>query len=124
MGNMFPTTAPIAALAVFQLGIALVARPWLAAWLRRRRPWRAVVAANGIAMPVFVWHMTALVAFVWLYEQAGFELGDEASAAWWLTRPLWVVGPAVLLAVMIGISRWVATRATARRHRTRDGIAT
>lgn len=124
MGNMFPTTAPIAALAVFQLGIALVARPWLAAWLRRRRPWRAVVAANGIAMPVFVWHMTALVAFVWLYGQAGFELGDEASAAWWLTRPLWVVGPAVLLAVMIGISRWVATRATARRHRTRDGIAT
>lgn len=117
MGNMFPTTAPIAALAVFQLGLVLVARPALAAWLRRRGPWRAVVAANAIAMPVFVWHMTALVAFVWLYEQAGFTLAAETSATWWLMRPLWVVGPAVLLVALIAISRWVASRRRPGRPR-------
>jgi len=103
-GNMFPTTAPVVALAVFQLGLVLLAGPRLAAWLRRRRPWRAVVAANALAMPVFVWHMTALVAFLWLYERAGFALLDEPTATWWLTRPLWLLGPGVLLAGLLTLS--------------------
>lgn len=103
VGNMFPTTAPIAALATFQLGLVLLARPRLAAWLDRPGPWRAVVVANGLAMPVFVWHMTALVAFLWLYEAAGFTLLSEPTAAWWLTRPVWVVGPGLLLAALLAL---------------------
>lgn len=103
VSNMFPTTAPIAALAAFQLGLALLARPWLAARLERARTWRVVVAANGLAMPVFIWHMTALVAFLWLYERAGFTLATEASAGWWLTRPVWVVGPGLLLAGLLAV---------------------
>ena len=105
MGNMFPTTAAVAALAVFQLGLVLLARPVLAAWMRRRRPWKAVVAASSVAMPVFVWHMTALVVFLWLYERAGFELVGEATAQWWLARPVWVVGPALILAVLLAVVR-------------------
>jgi hypothetical protein len=101
--NMFPTSAPIAALATFQLGLVMLARPWLDAWLRGRRPWRAVVAANGVTMPVFAWHMTALVAFLWLYEQAGFTLASEPTATWWLTRPVWIIGPGVLLAVVVAV---------------------
>ena len=96
--NMFPTTACIAALATLQLGLVLLLRPRLDAWLQRRVAWRAVVAANGLAMPVFCWHMTALVAFLWLYERAGFALADRPTAAWWLTRPVWVIGPALVLA--------------------------
>jgi hypothetical protein len=103
VGNMFPTTACIAALATFQLGLVLLFRPRLDAWLQGRRPWRAVVAANGVAMPVFCWHMTALVGFLGLYEQAGFALADEPTAAWWLTRPVWVVGPGALLAALVGL---------------------
>jgi hypothetical protein len=99
--NMFPTTAPIAALATFQFGLAMLARPRLDAWLQGRRPWRAVVAANGVAMPVFTWHMTALVVLLWLYERAVFTLSREATATWWLTRPVWVVGPGVVLAVLL-----------------------
>ena len=105
LGNMFPTTAAVAALAVFQLGLVLLARPLLAAWMRRRRPWKAVVAANSVAMPVFVWHMTALVVFLWLYERAGFELVGAATAQWWLARPVWVVGPALILAVLLAVVR-------------------
>ncbi|HKE73572.1 MAG TPA: acyltransferase family protein [Acidimicrobiales bacterium] len=101
--NMFPTSAPIAALATFQLGLVMLARPWLDAWLRGRRPWRTVVAANGVAMPVFAWHMTALVAFLWLYERAGFTLASEPTATWWLTRPVWVVGPGLLLAGLLAV---------------------
>jgi Acyltransferase family len=101
--NMFPTAAPIAALATFQIGLVMLVRPQLDAWLQGRRPWRAVVAANGLAMPVFSWHMTALVAFIWLYELAGFTLTGEATAAWWLARPLWVVGPGLLLAGLLAV---------------------
>ncbi len=103
VSNMFPTTACIAALAVFQLGLILRLRPALDGWLQRRRPWRMVVAANGLAMPVFCWHMTALVVFVGLYEAAGFALTNEPTAAWWLARPLWVLGPGAMLAGMIWV---------------------
>ena len=113
--NMFPTSAPIAALATFQLGLVMLARPWLDAWLQGRRPWRTVVAANGVAMPVFAWHMTALVAFLWLYERAGFALSREATATWWLTRPVWLVGPGVLLAGLLAVM--------ARRRRPRVAAA-
>jgi acyltransferase-like protein len=110
--NMFPTTACIAALAVLQLGVVLLVRDRLDAWLRRRRPaWRAVVAANGVAMTVFCWHMTALVAFVGLYQAAGFTLSSEPTAAWWLTRPVWLAGPGVLLAVLVaGLARFEGLR--------------
>ena len=113
VSNMFPTTTCIAALATFQLGLVLRFRPRLAAWLQGRRPWRAVVAANGLAMPVFCWHMTALVAFLGLYEWAGFTLADEPTAGWWLTRPVWVLGPGVLLAGLLT----VVARAGRRRSR-------
>jgi hypothetical protein len=60
-----------------------------------------VVAANAVAMTVFCWHMTALVAFVGVAQAAGVRLGDEATASWWLTRPLWLAGPAALLALLM-----------------------
>jgi hypothetical protein len=105
--NMFPTTACVAALAVLQLGVVLLARLHLDGWLQRRRAWRAVVAANGVAMTVFCWHMTALVAFVGLYQAAGFTLSAEPTAGWWLARPVWVLGPGALLALLVaGLARF------------------
>jgi hypothetical protein len=99
--NMFPTSACIAALAVFQLGLVLLARPRLERRLAGRSAWRAVVAANGVAMPVFCWHMTALVAFIGVYERAGFALADRPTADWWLTRPVWLAGPGLVLAAVL-----------------------
>jgi peptidoglycan/LPS O-acetylase OafA/YrhL len=101
VSNMFPTTVCIAALATFQLGLVLWFRPRLDRWVQRRGAWRAVVAANGLAMPVFCWHMTALVGFLWVYERAGFALADRPTADWWLIRPVWVAGPAVVLAALL-----------------------
>jgi hypothetical protein len=103
VSNMFPTTACIAALAVFQLGVVLTVRPALSRWLQRRRVWRSVVAANGVAMTVFCWHMTALVVFLLAYQAAGFTLATDPTAAWWLTRPVWIAGPAVVLALLLAV---------------------
>jgi hypothetical protein len=103
VSNMSPTTACIAALGVFQLGVVLAVAPRLRVWLQRRSVWKAVVSANAVAMTVFCWHMTALVGFLFLYQAAGFTLGDQATAGWWLTRPLWIVGPGVLLAGLMAV---------------------
>jgi fucose 4-O-acetylase-like acetyltransferase len=103
VSNMFPTTACIAALAVFQLGAALLIRPAAERWLERRRVWRAVVAANGVAMTVFTWHMTALVIVIGAFTALGGRLGDEATASWWATRPLWIVAPGLVLAALVAL---------------------
>jgi Acyltransferase family len=103
VSNMFPTSACVAALAAFQMGLILLARPTLSRWLARRGPWRAVVAANGVALPVFCWHMTALVVVIGLYERAGLTLADRPTAAWWATRPVWLAGPALVLVALLGV---------------------
>ncbi|MEP6297050.1 MAG: acyltransferase, partial [Ilumatobacter sp.] len=78
LSNMFPTTAPIACLAVFQLGLVFLVRPAANRWLARsRRAWRTVVTVNAVAMTVFCWHMTALVAAIAVWNLLGFDLiGD------------------------------------------------
>jgi hypothetical protein len=117
VSNMFPTTLCVAALAVLQLGLVMWFRPRLDIWLRGRGPWRAVVAANGLAMPVFCWHMTALVVFLGIYERAGFALAARPTADWWLTRPVWVVGPGVVLAGLLAVRAPRARSGGARSDR-------
>jgi hypothetical protein len=116
LGNMFPTTACIAALAVLQLGVVLVGRDALGHWLQRRSVWRTVVMANGVAMTVFCWHMTALVGFLLAYQAAGFTLGDQPTATWWLTRPVWLAGPALVLAGLVAVFARFEVRAPGRRR--------
>jgi uncharacterized membrane protein YidH (DUF202 family) len=95
--NMLPTTLCIAALAVLQLGVALWLRDPLNRWLQRRRPWRAVVAVNAVAMTVLCWHMTALLLAIAAWELLGGTLVDQPTAAWWALRPVWLLLPALFL---------------------------
>ena len=114
LSNMFPTTAPIAMLAVFQLGLVLLLRPSLNAWLNRsRRAWRATVGANGVAMTVFCWHMTAVVAVIGVWHLAGLELIDDPTLAWWVQRPLWLLAPVLVLAPIVRVFLPIETRSRA-----------
>ena len=101
--NMFPTTAGIAALAVFQFGLVLLARPALERLLARRALWKVTVSLNAVAMTVFTWHMTALVAAIGVWRAAGLELLDEPTAAWWAQRPIWLLLPGVFLAGLLAL---------------------
>ena len=74
-----------------------------------RRNHTATVLANGVAMTVFCWHMTALVAVIGLAGLVGLELGDQATLGWWLARPLWVLLPGVVLAGLVALFRGVET---------------
>ncbi|NLV56747.1 MAG: acyltransferase [Acidimicrobiales bacterium] len=97
LGNMFPTTAAVAALAVTQLGLILLVRPRLERLLARRSAWKAVVVVNATAMTVFCWHMTALVVVIGAVRAVGFELPAHPDATWWVLRPVWLVLPGVVL---------------------------
>jgi len=101
--NMFPTTACIAALGLFQFGLVLLARPALTRFLARRRVWKATVSLNAVAMTVFTWHMTALVAAIGIWHALGFDLLARPTGAWWAQRPVWLLLPGLVLAALLAV---------------------
>lgn len=103
ISNMYPTTACIAILAVFQAAGAMLVRPHVQGWLERRRVWKVVVAANGIAMTVFVWHMTALLLVIKAINELGLQMLTRPTTAWWIQRPFWLVAPGAVLAGFVAV---------------------
>ena len=114
ISNMAPTTSAIAALAVFQCGLLLSLRPRLAQWLSRDRIWRRVEGAGPWALPAYLLHMIAVVGLVLLAEALGIRFVGEATASWWLTRPIWL---GATIAVLVPILR-TARRCTATPRRS------
>jgi peptidoglycan/LPS O-acetylase OafA/YrhL len=96
--NMTPPTVCILALTVWQVALVMLARGPVSAWLARRGPWTAVVAAGSMAMTLYLWHLTALVALSGLVAAAGGPLPDPGTGLWWATRPLWLALAALVLA--------------------------
>ena len=105
ISNMSPPTLCIAFLALWQIGLAMLARPALTTWLQGRRAWSAVIAANGVIMTTFLWHLSALLATILLLERLGLEPEPDTNAAWWLTRPVWIVVPLLLTAALVAAFR-------------------
>ncbi|WP_433293674.1 acyltransferase family protein [Pseudonocardia sp. CA-142604] len=101
--HMYPTTAGIAALAVFQLGVVLLLHPILARWTRRRLVWKGVVAVNAVAVTVFLWHPTALLLTLGAVQAAGLPIHSAPTAEWWAQRPLWLLGPVLVLAGLVAL---------------------
>lgn len=96
--NSYPPRVTLAMLGLFQAGLVLAFEGPLRRWLARPRPWRAVIAVNAQIMTLYLWHLTAMVILIGVSLLAGGAgLGIEPlSARWWLTRPVWFVGLALL----------------------------
>ncbi len=102
--NTFPPSFAIVALAVWQFGAVLALRPVVDRWLARPRVWTAVVAANGMAMTLYLWHLTALVIVTAAVLPAGLLPSPEAgTGAWWALRPVWVVLLAAALVPLVAV---------------------
>lgn len=112
--NLWPTNATVVALAVLQLGLIWLVAPAAARVLRRTVLWRPIVAVNAAALTLFVWHMTAYAAVFVLVEQLGFVPAGRASPSWVLARPLWLLGPAVVLAGLVAVFLRVERRSSGR----------
>ena len=119
-----PTHPPSTALVLFGLAYSFTAAamaPWVTRRLERsQRAWRVTIAANVVAMSVYLWHMTAAVAVAGLAYLVGL-VPDAApgTTAWWSTKPLFLTANLVVLtaivrrvapieqrALMSGTTRW------------------
>ena len=89
--NSYPARVTLLFLGMFQIGLALLAERRLQAWLQRPAAWRATIAVNARIMPLYLWHMTAMLGLVGLslaLGGRGLHL-EPATGAWWATRPVW-----------------------------------
>jgi len=101
VGNMHPPTLAVMSLGVAQIGIALLLRPQLTRWLTRARVWKAVVLVNLSMVTIYLWHQAALVLAGRLVLPLGYPDPQPGSAAWWVTRVLWLAVPGLVLAVIV-----------------------
>ena len=106
LSNMGPPTAILLGLAVLQLGLVALTRSTVTEWSNRHRG--LVDSAARLAMPVYLWHMVGFGACVVAVTAAGIELPAEPTWQWWITRPLWVLGPLLVARPLI---RWSASTA-------------
>ncbi|NEC22447.1 acyltransferase family protein, partial [Streptomyces parvus] len=60
VSNMAPPTLALLAHGLWLVGAVELLRAPAARLLERPRVWRTVVAANGVAMTAFLWHLTAM----------------------------------------------------------------
>jgi len=102
--NTGPPSLALLALSLAQIGIALLLRRPLSAWLQRPRAWLAVVAVNRVVMSLYLWHMVPVVlAALALYATGLLPAPQAGSAAWFAQRPLWIAVLAVLLALIVAL---------------------
>ncbi|MEV6597610.1 acyltransferase [Actinoplanes sp. NPDC051346] len=99
MSNMSPPTMALAAHALWLTGLAMLLRGPATRLLARARVWQAVVAANGLAMTAFLWHLSAAFALLAAFR-SGMG-GPPGTLWWWLTRPLWLAAAATITAAFV-----------------------
>jgi surface polysaccharide O-acyltransferase-like enzyme len=91
--NSLPPTLALFALGMVQSGLVLALEPLGRRMLDNLTLWTTTVLMNGMIMTVYLWHLTAFVLVMtvtWLgFGGAGLDT-VPGSAAWWLSRPLWL----------------------------------
>jgi hypothetical protein len=106
--NVAPPTLALLALALVQVGLVLLLRPSVERALERRRSLgRFADWANDNAMSVYLWHFTGYALFAGLLVAAGLSIPSDSTAAWWLQRPLFLLGPALCVAPILVVFRRV-----------------
>ncbi|MFH8728685.1 acyltransferase [Streptomyces termitum] len=105
VSNMAPPTLALLCHGLWLVGAVELLRGPGARFAARARVWRAVVAANGIAMTAFLWHLTAMLGVYGALLAAGTRLPAPATAAWWAWLPLRLAAAAVLTALLVAVFR-------------------
>ncbi|MEU8838773.1 acyltransferase [Streptomyces roseus] len=105
VSNMAPPTLALLAHGTWLVGAVELLRGPAAALLARPRVWRPVVAANGIAMTAFLWHLTAMLAVYAAQLGLGLRLPEPATAAWWAQVPVRLLAATALTGVLVAVFR-------------------
>lgn len=102
--NMGPPTLPIVALLIFQLGLVVAYRDRILDLAERPRVGRFVDWLSRNAMPLFLWHTVGFALFYGVLRVVT-SVPEEPNWEWWVTRPLWIIGPALLTMPLIALTR-------------------
>ncbi|MDX2919784.1 MULTISPECIES: acyltransferase [Streptomyces] len=105
VSNMAPPTLALLAHGLWLVGAVELLRGPAARLLERPRVWGTVVAANGVAMTAFLWHLTAMFGVYGALLALDVELPEPASAAWWTQVPLRLALAAALTAALVAAFR-------------------
>jgi surface polysaccharide O-acyltransferase-like enzyme len=105
--NASPPSSALLAFGLAQVGLVLVIAPSATQLLSRpnRGRLRALIRrANAMTMPVYLWHMVALVIVsVVAYPNRWLSQPSIGSGAWWAQRIVWVAVLAVVLAAVLAL---------------------
>lgn len=105
VSNMAPPTLALLCHGLWLVGAVELLRAPAARLLARPRAWRTVVAANGVAMTAFLWHLTAMLGVYGAMLALDVPLPEPATAAWWAQAPLRLAFAAALTAVLVAAFR-------------------
>lgn len=106
-----PTAPPTIALLLFGAAYsstAIAIAPTISAWLTRNTAaWKAVVAANSVALTVYLWHFTAAVAAVAILFGLGvLPTAAVGSFSWWIQKlPMTGLSMLILAAIVAAVSK-------------------
>ncbi|MGW0706014.1 acyltransferase family protein [Streptomyces sp. NPDC002643] len=130
ISNMAPPTFALLCHGLWLVGAVEWVRGPVSRWLERPKVWRAVVAANGISMTAFLWHLSAMLGVYGVLLALDITLPAPASAAWWVQLPLRLVAAGLLTAVLVaafkGFERPAATKELSRsegKSRAHEGFS-
>ncbi|WP_200303306.1 acyltransferase family protein [Streptomyces adelaidensis] len=116
VSNMAPPTFALLCHGLWLVGAVEWLRGPVGRWLERPKVWRSVVAANGISMTAFLWHLSAMLGVYGVLLALDVSLPAPATGAWWAQLPLRIAAAAVLTAVLVAAFRGFE-RPAARRPR-------
>lgn len=123
-----PTAPPTLSLMTFGFAFSLTAiavAPKVSAWLAERpKAWTAVVAANTVAMSVYLWHMTAAIIAVGLIHfTVGLPAHEVGSMAWWMFK-LPMIGASLffLAPIVLVVSKFERNALLAPRRAWNGGL--
>ncbi|MEU8294791.1 acyltransferase family protein [Streptomyces pseudogriseolus] len=105
VSNMAPPTLALLAHGLWLVGAVELLRAPAARLLARPRAWRTVVAANGVAMTAFLWHLTAMLGVYGALLALDVPLPEPATAAWWAQTPLRLAAAAALTSALVAAFR-------------------
>ncbi|NBM20534.1 acyltransferase [Streptomyces sp. GC420] len=124
VSNMAPPTLALLCHGLWLTGAVELLRRPAARLLERPKVWRAVVAANGVVMTAFLWHLTAMLGVYGAMLTLDPRLPEPASAAWWAQVPPRLAAAALVTALLIAVFRRFERPSAAAAGRGGDGTGT
>ncbi len=109
--NTNPPTLYTALVGLAQVGLLmLVARSLDRLGARFRAFWDR---AGSVAIGVYAWHLTSLSLCVGIVAIPGVWAPRRLSAAWWMSRPVWLAAVLAGCAALVAATAWVRARLAA-----------